>query len=934
MIKLLSFLKKQAADNCVILTFNADLPFFEYTIFEPLYANGCRNTLVICDPTQYDLALKDSSLLRYAGQRYLVLPARVSPKAFHPKLIFLTGKESGHVLITSSNLTKAGYAINWEVTTHFEFNQRKPDPAAWNACNWASTAIKKILEASDTTGLGVQRLDQLLGTTPWLRRESDIVTDEPIHTIHNLDIPIFRQVVDQYRTFDASPVREALVISPFFDRRASAFSELLSKLSPEIIKLYTQDPKGLNPRTLKSTLARHKVAFQAYQLTANGRRLHAKALMLRTDHGVWLITGSANFSEPALLQTALEGNTEMVALRFEPDTKYFDAWMNELTADTFPLDIELIAGDDIDQDKTLEEKYPIQLLSAVLDAPRLTLSLDASPLTTGVLKLCLGGTTELEYTFEHWKLNLGNKITLHLADFPIIDLNSPTLVSIVIEGANGQALYSSKVLLHNLRALERFSRPVEHKPRPNVPEGMVPESYEQCAEILDMLHELLATNKEKLDKHQKRIRQRDKEKDNEQKMAVEADGEYIPDDHFVDEEIRRPVASAGNELYADYYDRLTYEGILRAALSAVYRSNAPDDISTTPPLIIPKPKSDRPVEGDTDGDGKAQPAKRPSKGEKTVEEKIRARIETGFRRLVGNFVKGLQDDEYLDQVPIRYLLELSLIILSYMRVVYRDEILSDGTFLRLSLELYQSLWGWRGKPGAWAKVGSRLADVEKSYVEEQMAFSAQIWFHAYIVAERLENNNDRRLYDLAAWMREYSTLSARPDILTHLPSYTYKNIWNASMSGLDQLNSSQVVERLKQYSQFYDHISLETEVAGKADAKVSISFDENIAGLNRVPALKVKMPLSDEDLNYCFNVFIKFFNWPNPKHHAWAQFVNANPPIEADDINRIVIFYQGDQQTFTFAVERATQRDYRPNIYRSEITGAELNNVADIRDLE
>ena len=83
-MKFLSALKRQAVDNCIILTYNANLVFFEYMLFEPLYAAGCRNTLIVCDPRQYDAALADAPLLRYAGQRYLFMPGRTSPSGAFP----------------------------------------------------------------------------------------------------------------------------------------------------------------------------------------------------------------------------------------------------------------------------------------------------------------------------------------------------------------------------------------------------------------------------------------------------------------------------------------------------------------------------------------------------------------------------------------------------------------------------------------------------------------------------------------------------------------------------------------------------------------------------------------------------------------------------------------------------------------------------------
>jgi len=181
------------------------------------------------------------------------------------------------------------------------------------------------------------------------------------------------------------------------------------------------------------------------------------------------------------------------------------------------------------------------------------LSMGVSLIPTGPLTVCLESTRDIEYfTFKNWRLNPGNKITVSLSEIKSIDINTPTLVSIAIEEVESQVSHSSKVLMHNRQALDRFSRPIERKPRPEIPDDLVPESYEQCVEILDTLHDLLATNKEQLVKHQKRIRQRDKTKEQEQQMVIEELGEYAPDEHFVEEVVRRPTGSAGEELYADY----------------------------------------------------------------------------------------------------------------------------------------------------------------------------------------------------------------------------------------------------------------------------------------------------------------------------------------------------------------------------------------------
>lgn len=114
-IKALRTLLDQRADNCFVLTYNLDLPFFEYMLFEPLHNGGCRNVAVLCDPRQYQSALDDVPVLTHLGQRYLCLPATVSKAAFHPKLLLLTSDEDGLLLLGSGNLSRSGLTHNREI---------------------------------------------------------------------------------------------------------------------------------------------------------------------------------------------------------------------------------------------------------------------------------------------------------------------------------------------------------------------------------------------------------------------------------------------------------------------------------------------------------------------------------------------------------------------------------------------------------------------------------------------------------------------------------------------------------------------------------------------------------------------------------------------------------------------------------------------------
>ena len=281
-MRLLTALKRQQSDNCFILTYNADLLFFEHALFEPLYASGCRNMVLLVDPMQYSAAVADVAELRYAGLRYLVLPARTSPHgAFHPKMVFMTSDRGGRLFVTSGNLTAAGYARNWEVATLFEYRAGRGDIAAWAACRWAHQLLSRVVATCDPDGLATARLEQMEGTTPWLRDEAVLGAEDSVWLLHNLDEPLLPQVTRHWQERDGSPVREVTAISPYMDRNAAAIGGLLESFRPERLQIYTQGAThGLSPSALRAATERYPTSVQVHDIALFDRRLHAKTLVI------------------------------------------------------------------------------------------------------------------------------------------------------------------------------------------------------------------------------------------------------------------------------------------------------------------------------------------------------------------------------------------------------------------------------------------------------------------------------------------------------------------------------------------------------------------------------------------------------------------------------------------------------------------------------
>ncbi|MER9876744.1 hypothetical protein [Mesorhizobium sp. M0195] len=113
-ISLMEELKKGGYEASLTTTYNAYLPFYEEVVLRRLVNAGVRHNVLLMDAQQYAASLTVHPP-RLAGRQYSLLPVRV-PGAFHPKLVFLTGKTKGAILIGSHNMTLAGFGFNREMT--------------------------------------------------------------------------------------------------------------------------------------------------------------------------------------------------------------------------------------------------------------------------------------------------------------------------------------------------------------------------------------------------------------------------------------------------------------------------------------------------------------------------------------------------------------------------------------------------------------------------------------------------------------------------------------------------------------------------------------------------------------------------------------------------------------------------------------------------
>lgn len=320
-LSLLDELRKGGYEASLITTFNAYLPFYEEVVLRRLVNAGVRHNVLLMDAQQYGVSLHNHPP-RLAGRQYTLMPISV-PGAFHPKLIFLVGKQKGLVLVGSHNMTLSGFGFNRELTNVMRI-RGKEDKAgsAIGARVWEE--IIQWTEAS-THKLPQQVVDMVLRVkdfAPWINnanRKSD--SDTTLLASRPGSETLWNQLLDLAK----NKVTDIFLTGAFFDNQLSFIKRIQSDLQPK--RLFVAiDPKTVQIPTKQKSLS--GVTFvRADSLgtdedeTSSGY-LHAKGMFLRMENNESLfISGSANPSRPAWLAKDHSGNTELMLVRSGEDAE-------------------------------------------------------------------------------------------------------------------------------------------------------------------------------------------------------------------------------------------------------------------------------------------------------------------------------------------------------------------------------------------------------------------------------------------------------------------------------------------------------------------------------------------------------------------------------------------------------------------------------------
>jgi len=320
---LYEIIKKSRFENCVILTYGLNIKYYESLFWMWLYRNGCHNNIIFMDGSQYFKSLRqEKSSIYRLGSGYTICPV-YTLSAFHPKIILLTTKRSGKLIVGSANITASAFTQNRELVNEFNFEIGKDEEYLYlfNDC-W-----NYLLRISDGVPSFIDfQLRQMIRISPWLsengQRKNDIVfISYPNSDENNKDkvIDILSQELSKVQ------VKELCVLSPFFDIDMRIIIKFEKRFNLKKFNIITNQDTIFDP-SCKSIIEKkvNLYKFDSSVEGVRGKKLHGKACYFKTSKSDYLLCGSMNFTSRAL---ALEGevsNYEAGILYKGGEKEHFD----------------------------------------------------------------------------------------------------------------------------------------------------------------------------------------------------------------------------------------------------------------------------------------------------------------------------------------------------------------------------------------------------------------------------------------------------------------------------------------------------------------------------------------------------------------------------------------------------------------------------------
>jgi hypothetical protein len=321
-------------DSCILTCYNFDFSFFEEQVLLKLRTANIKNINVFADGHFLEQAQELTTGKEFNfNKSYNFLPV-YEKGVFHPKILFLTGKKHGLLIIGSGNITSSGLSTNDEIWGAFHLDNIGNENAPIFKAVW--DYLQKY--TSINFGFLQQKIDWIKKYSPWL---DDLpfadgsaylqTINQKVHFVANTDnLSIYQQLI---RIVPKKNLQSITVISPYYDKSGQFIKQLYDDFRPQQMNCIVDTKSGLLPTGLELNY-QQIISFydwgsciEKYNEAVN--RLHAKIVHFKySDDSEYMLLGSANASMAAmgsLSQMAHNAEANLIVYRNQ-----HSSWLEEL----------------------------------------------------------------------------------------------------------------------------------------------------------------------------------------------------------------------------------------------------------------------------------------------------------------------------------------------------------------------------------------------------------------------------------------------------------------------------------------------------------------------------------------------------------------------------------------------------------------------------
>jgi|GEM_PF-2827291 len=410
----------------LITSYKFNLDFFEKHIFS--HFRPPSYPLIFIDSTEYRENEESFLKSKNAGRRYFV--ERIDcDNTFHPKLFFATYKNKFDLIIGSNNLTWSGYTRNAELVTHICIDDEHQDHSI--LLNDLKDFLQGLKELTQSNQIK-QHLGKIIDSIP----NQEDHTERQAWLLHNIKKgPLLFQI----RNIIPEPIERIHILCPYFSQDKAIY-DMISEMSDEIYVYIQQKTSNLPINTLEDF---HNFNYLNVDVE-NNRFLHAKILFVETKSTNYCFSGSANFTDSALLT---DKNVELGVLI---STKMsFEKLLRQIGT------VENIALSEIESQKeeTIEFEESInqpKIIEAALKENRIVLTLEEIEDLSQLAIEINGVIHNLPYEIQ------GNSIIFTIDDTISTTLKSSAIIKLVGRQGNEELTTQFRLLFNKIIFPDEF----------------------------------------------------------------------------------------------------------------------------------------------------------------------------------------------------------------------------------------------------------------------------------------------------------------------------------------------------------------------------------------------------------------------------------------------------------------------------------------------